>query len=482
MAHFYLFLILLLSCEKIKEDVAINNQVVIVFNGYPTYNESIEIYSQVKIEEDPIFVSYWDGNKRVAILPRKNFADTVTIYPKNDTILFQHNFNNFKSKHIAIKVGDTITINYDLKKNPQITNKNKTFSDFEFTNPNEYNNYSIYSHPELFYTKKSDLFQNLFNGEINKVKSAFGKKTLLDVLNGLNILEHRFQNKELSHLEYLLAKERMTFEILKIKMNLNELNQNQIEAILIDLKAPNYFKKYKYELCENYLQQFIETNYEKYGKKKLPNYSAVFDYIYSSQLFNKDEKNNLLLKYLLLIKDNFPPSDFIKYQLKFEIINTDKTLEDKLSESNINLLNNGNENLIKMIVLKTNDTIEFNTIVQNKNKKIYYVDFWASWCQPCLAEIPESKILKSNPDFKNIGFVYISMDDNLTKWKKRAESLLLIDNSYCMGSEIANNIFKITEIPRYMIFDNLGNILDDNAPRPSDPKVKELFSTLLKEK
>jgi hypothetical protein len=36
----------------------------------------------------------------------------------------------------------------------------------------------------------------------------------------------------------------------------------------------------------------------------------------------------------------------------------------------------------------------------------------------------------------------------------------------------------ITSIPRYMLIDSAGNLIDDNAPRPSSKEIHEIFNTL----
>lgn len=115
--------------------------------------------------------------------------------------------------------------------------------------------------------------------------------------------------------------------------------------------------------------------------------------------------------------------------------------------------------------------------------KYVYIDIWATWCAPCKAEIPFLKALEKEYVGKNIQFVSISVDkpEAHETWKNMvaAEQLggiqLYADNNF--ESQFILD-YGINAIPRFILIDTEGNIVDANAPRPSDPKLKELFAEL----
>lgn len=117
------------------------------------------------------------------------------------------------------------------------------------------------------------------------------------------------------------------------------------------------------------------------------------------------------------------------------------------------------------------------TLEQYKGK-IIYLDFWASWCGPCRAQFPYSKKLHEqlpNKLKKKIVFLYISIDDTQEKWKNGIESLGLekYENGYtegAWGSPILQQL-GVRSIPRYLILDKEGKVIDGNAARPSSPEI-----------
>ncbi|MFN3852672.1 MAG: TlpA family protein disulfide reductase [Spirosomataceae bacterium] len=115
--------------------------------------------------------------------------------------------------------------------------------------------------------------------------------------------------------------------------------------------------------------------------------------------------------------------------------------------------------------------------------KVIYVDFWASWCGPCRQQFPFSKQMHdglNDKEKKKVVFLYISIDEDLDAWKNAVQQLKL-DNGENGHSIPAAQKYQVNSIPRYMIIDKNGNIVNPNAPRPSDPSALELLKKLMNE-
>ncbi|NGM90352.1 TlpA family protein disulfide reductase, partial [Parapusillimonas sp. SGNA-6] len=120
----------------------------------------------------------------------------------------------------------------------------------------------------------------------------------------------------------------------------------------------------------------------------------------------------------------------------------------------------------------------------NWKGKYIYIDFWATWCGPCIQEIPSLKKLEHDYADKKIVFVSISMDRERDRQKwidfVRKEKLEGIQ----VWLDAANNkqisqAFNILQIPRFVLLDDKGQIVDANAPRPSDDRIRTILDKLL---
>lgn len=123
------------------------------------------------------------------------------------------------------------------------------------------------------------------------------------------------------------------------------------------------------------------------------------------------------------------------------------------------------------------------TSLNDLRGKYVYIDVWATWCGPCKREIPFLKKLEADYHGKEIEFVSISIDvmNDHKKWRKMVDEMelggiqLFADNNW--ESQFVQD-YMIKGIPRFILIDPEGNIVNSNAPRPSSNDIREVFNSL----
>lgn len=114
--------------------------------------------------------------------------------------------------------------------------------------------------------------------------------------------------------------------------------------------------------------------------------------------------------------------------------------------------------------------------------KLVYVDVWATWCGPCIHEIPFLDSLETDYEGKNIVFISYSIDEDHAAWMKFVPEKNLkgvqIIGEKAWESELCKK-YKIQGVPTFMLFDTEGNIVSVKMTRPSDKKTRQTFDGLL---
>ena len=117
------------------------------------------------------------------------------------------------------------------------------------------------------------------------------------------------------------------------------------------------------------------------------------------------------------------------------------------------------------------DNNEFLKALKAKYKtKVIFIDFWAPWCKPCMAEIPFAQELKKQYEKEDVVFVYLGTNCKKENWELtikekniKGEHFLLTDKQ----TKELNDIFDIRGIPHYVLLGKNGKVISKFSPRPS---------------
>ena len=99
--------------------------------------------------------------------------------------------------------------------------------------------------------------------------------------------------------------------------------------------------------------------------------------------------------------------------------------------------------------------------------KYVLVDMWASWCVPCLREVPVLQQLEKTLKNKKVTFVSISIDANQEAWKKKMDEKNRHGNQLWNRKVSLGTALNVKGIPFFAIYDPEGKLYMYGAPRPS---------------
>ena len=118
----------------------------------------------------------------------------------------------------------------------------------------------------------------------------------------------------------------------------------------------------------------------------------------------------------------------------------------------------------------------------NLKGKMLFIDIWATYCPDCRKELPALETLQQTYKGKPITFVSISVDRDKEAWKTMVKEKKLGGiHLYAPPEtkELYKELYDLRSIPRYMLIDEKGNIINANLPMPSDKNLKELITATL---
>ena len=115
--------------------------------------------------------------------------------------------------------------------------------------------------------------------------------------------------------------------------------------------------------------------------------------------------------------------------------------------------------------------------------KLLFIDIWATYCPDCRKELPALEALQEDYKTEPITFVSISVDRDKEAWKAMVKEKKLRGIHLYASPEIKElfkELYDLRSIPRYMLIDEKGNIINANLPMPSDKNLKELITATLR--
>jgi len=154
--------------------------------------------------------------------------------------------------------------------------------------------------------------------------------------------------------------------------------------------------------------------------------------------------------------------------------------------NNLTPNNFNNKNIILDTILKFNSFKDIIAFIKPEN--LVYIDLWATWCIPCKQEFRYYQDLDSFFFNKQIKKVFISLDNRkmMNTWIRNVYLYKLSGLNIIANDELTDEILrkvynsKTYSVPRYLVLNRNGEIVNTDFSRPSDPSIKFDLEQVLK--
>ena len=305
------------------------------------------------------------------------------------------------------------------------------------------------------------------------------KKAQEDLLNITDGLSSGFISKEKRNLNYAYLNRLNNYERAHKYFTKNE-GFKVSEGFLKDIKNLDFSNEEDFEFSNDY-KSMVSDHYTDIANKLSESDSLTSDMAFlktASTIENETIRNTLTFDYA-----NFNMSYVEDVDTFYKAF-----LKQSTNERNNGLVTKTYNKL--MALTKGKPSPKFvgyenhaggKMSLDDLKGKFVYVDVWATWCGPCIQQIPFLKEVEEKYHEKNIEFVSISIDKttdhgkwiNMVNDKALGGVQLFADNDW--NSAFVQE-YQIQGIPKFILIDTEGNIIDANAPRPSSDKLIDLFN------
>ena len=395
-----------------------------------------------------------------------SFKDTV----KGEKGLYQMIYNR-KRTNIYLENGYDLTLNADSKAlDSTVAISGNGAEENNFLRARTKKTKEI-DGAEKIYTLKQDVFKNKMNTSIS---------SLTELLGNTKGISESFRIAQQKDIKYTYFNRMANFESNHAYYTKNK-GFKVPSDFLNDLANIDYDNEEDYMSSRAY-KSLVSIHYKNLATeiKESENISEDIATLKAfSTAKNQTIKNDLLSSTIASITRT---EHLDEYHNLFIAASTDEKQNETIAESyrNLKKVETGNPSP------KFENYVNYaggTTSLEDLKGKYIYIDVWATWCRPCIGEIPALKETEKKYHGKNIEFVSISVDrqGSFKKWKKMVKDKELGGVQLFADNDFKSKFMKdyvINGIPKFILLDPKGNIVNANAPRPSDSKLITLFNEL----
>lgn len=433
---FPLLLIFFINCQKNNKESQVSKQPIIKND---TVNVTVDVtfahtgtYALNSLVNQRNFSFHIFGRK-------KNETKSKTVTFTKPTVLESYGLVNGKTlvqKYFAFSENDTLKFTFGKDNTTYTGNKKNNILN---TLIKDNNMFSIQNpkNPHIYIDNEIKTYQNNIN-IIRNSKSNYDDMQYNALVDYLTIyFYYRIFNINFENIKDQNTLKKLDFyynEVLDNLKLMDRINTVTNKKLISGLLYYTSFKKQNPKLLENL--QFLDK-----------------------RILETEALNGYLLDYLEYDPNITPEEKSIikKYVHNTEDIPVEKLgkIPDEVLTSKVQKFDSGDELLLNSFSVKT--------------EKLILIDLWATWCIPCLHEMPAWQ--KAQEKYKGkIKFIRISIDKDKEKWSKFLKKKNNKDFNYIITNPDHPFIkkFQINLIPRFILLNKNLEIISDDFIRPSD--------------